>query len=155
MTDAWDFKDQLVVGDRGQELFIQYYHEPLVIYPPHKADFQVVSSSKLLELKTDTYNIEKTPYFFMERWSDVHQEKPGGPWQSKKNKVDLFCYMFVRHNIYFEFTSIPALCKELDGLTAKMGLVYIKNKGWVTAGYKVPRDALKHLYKEYQFEIKS
>jgi hypothetical protein len=148
----WDFRDQLVVGSRGEELFLQHYHSPLVIYPEHRADFKRVSDGALVELKSDTYNIDKTPYFFMERWSDFHQKKPGGPWQSREKRVDVFCYLFVRHNIYYEFNDLKVLTKELDKLTDKQGMVFVKNKGWVTAGFKVLREALKGLYTRYEFK---
>jgi hypothetical protein len=140
LQKSWSFHEQLKVGERGQELFIQYYHQPLVVYPDRKADFQVVNTGELLELKSDTYNMQKTVNFFFERWSDVH-------------RVSRYVYMFVRHNHYFEFDNIKLLCKELDKLTKKQGLIYVKNRGYVTAGYTVPREKVKHLYEEYIFNV--
>jgi hypothetical protein len=155
MTDSkWDFKKQLTVGDRGEELFMEHYHSPLIVYPEHKADFKRVSDGKLVELKTDTYNMEKTPNFFWERWGDVHKEKPGGPWRALADRVPIFVYMFVRHNVYYEFSDLKALCKLLDQLTEKKGMIYIKNRNWITGGYAIPRELVKHLYKEHRFEPK-
>lgn len=148
---VFDFKEQLVMGSRGEELFMEYYHSPLVVYPEHKADFKRISDGKLVELKCDSYNLLKTPNFFFERWSDVHKEKPGGPWRARKDRVGVYCYMFVRHNVYFEFEDVKALTDILDKLTAGKGMIYVKNKGWVTGGYIVPRDAVAHLYKEHRF----
>lgn len=151
---VWDFQKQLKLGTQGEELFIQYYHEPLIIYPKRRADFKTIKEGLLVELKSDSYNMEKTPYFFMERWSDFHKKKPGGPWQSRSKRVDRFCYYFVKHDCYFEFKDIRKLTDKLDELTSKQGLVFVKNKGWVSAGYKVKRDDLKELYTCHRFEVK-
>ena len=150
---SWSFKQQLQVGDRGQELFLKYYHEPLVVYPKHAADFQLVKCGGLVELKTDTYNMEKTANFFWERWSDMDKKKPGGPWQSHKHKVKRFVYMFVRHNVYYEFQDVPALVARLDELIAskKYKPFPVKNRGWITVGYPIPRTELADLYIEIDF----
>lgn len=149
----FDWQTQLHLGNRGEELFMEYYHEPLIVYPEHKADFKRLSDGKLVELKTDSYNMDKTPYFFFERWSDVHKKKPGGPWRSTRDRVGVFVYMFVRHNVYYEFDS-KELVARLNRLTSKQGLVYVKNKAWVTGGYKVEREALKDIYTRYEFKPK-
>lgn len=148
---SFGWKEQLKVGTRGEELFIQNYHSPLVIVPEHKVDFRRVTDGKTIELKTDTYNIAKTPNFFWERFSDVHKKTPGGPWRARKDRVDIYCYYFVRHNLYFEFTDIKRLCKELEKLTKRQGLVFVKNRAWITGGYTVPREKVAHLYTEHQF----
>lgn len=151
-NDKWDFKKQLEVGDRGEQLFMEYYPRKLEIYPGREYDFTVKSSREKLELKTDTYNINKSNNFFFERFSDVHRKTPGGPWRSLKDDIDIFCYYFVRHNVWYEFRDIPELIYRLDDLTKKQGLIYIKNRGWVTGGYKVDRDALDDLYDIYEFD---
>ena len=149
---AWTFQEQLTIGNRGEELFLERYPRKLEIYPGREYDFTVKSSREKLELKTDTYNINKSDNFFFERFSDVHKETPGGPWRAHKDKIDIFCYYFVRHNIWFEFRDIPALVKELNSLTKSSGLVYIKNRGWITGGYKVRRECLEHLYTVWEFD---
>jgi hypothetical protein len=150
---AWDFKGQLAVGNRGEELFLERYPRKLEIFSGREYDFTVKSSREKIELKTDTYNMDKSDNFFLERYSDVHRKTPGGPWRAYKDKIDIFCYMFVRHNIWFEFRDLPALIERLDDLTKKQGLIYIKNKGWVTGGYKVPRDSLSDLFDVWEFEL--
>lgn len=157
MSTKFDFKEQIKVGDRGQELFLQNYHSPLVVFPEHKADFKRVSDGKLVELKTDTYNMEKTPNFFWEYLSDIQKLKPGGPWQSRMHRVPVFCYMFVRHNVYYEFDTkelVKFLTPIAEEIHAKNKLLWIKNKGWITGGFTYPREAMKHLYTEHRFEVK-
>ena len=147
----WDFKAQLQVGSRGEELLLERFPRKLKIHPANDGDFIQVCDGKKIELKTDTYNIKKTDNFFIERWSDVHQKKPGGPWQSYKHGCSIFIYYFVRHNTYFQFDDIPALLKKLERLTDGKGLVNIKNRSWVTGGYKVNREELKDLYNIYSW----
>lgn len=147
----FDFKEQLQCGERGEELFLEHYPKRLRIHPDRDGDFIEEHSGRKIELKTDTYNINKSPNFFIERWSDVHREKPGGPWQALEHGCDIFCYMFVRHNIYFQFNDLPALVEKLEDLTGSKGLIYIKNGRWITAGHKVPRRDLEELYDVYEF----
>lgn len=150
---SFGFQDQLRVGDRGEELFIQYYYAPLVIIPDRFADFRRVDDGRSVELKTDTYNMEKTPNFFFERYSDMEAKKPGGPWRARRDRVDIFCYLFSRHNTYFEFTDITSLCETLDDITSKMKPTVVKNRGWLTTGYAVPRDTLQPFYTKYTFTV--
>lgn len=148
---VWSFQAQLEVGNRAEELFMDYYPRKLEIFPGKEYDFTVKSSREKLELKTDTYNINKSENFFMERYSCIDRKTPGGPWRAKKDKIDIFCYFFARHNVWFEFRDIPALIKRLDTLTKGKGLVYIKNRGWITGGYKVKRSDLEDLYNIWEF----
>ena len=149
----FSFKAQLAVGTRGEELFLDNYPTKLEIHPDRDGDFICTETGRKIELKTDTYNIEKTDNFFIERWSSVYSEpkKPGGVWQAVGHGCEIFCYYFVRHNIWFQFEDLEALCGRLNELTEGKGLVYIKNNGWTTAGYKVKRSDLADLYKEYKF----
>ena len=151
MPKLWDFKVQLQCGERGEELFMERYPRKLEIFPGREYDFTVKSSREKLELKTDTYNLEKSPNFFFERYSDVHRKTLGGPWRAYGDEVDIFCYYFVRHNIWFEFRNLQALVERLEVLTKNQGLVYIKNRGWVSAGFKVPRDSLSDLFSVWEF----
>lgn len=143
---AFDFKAQLEVGSRGEELFMANYPRPLEIWPGRDGDFIVKETGQKLEVKTDTYNIEKTPNFFIERYSNVAKKSPGSVWQALEHGCSIFCYMYVRHNIWFEFNDLPALRDRLDKLIEGKGYIAIKNKGWITAGYKIPRIELADLY---------
>lgn len=147
----WNFKKQLLVGDRGEELFLQYYPNPVEVYPGREYDFTCKKTGAKIELKTDTYNMDKTPNFFLERYSDINRKTPGGPWRSYEDKVDIFCYYFVRHNIWFQFNNLELLIERLNILTKKKGLIYVKNQGWVTGGYTVPRDKLDDLFDVWEF----
>lgn len=149
---SFDFNIQLTVGSRGEELFLERYPSELIVHPEHAYDFDCVKTGAKIELKTDTYDINKTDNFFIERYSDVHKKSPGGVWQSYEKGVTIFCYYFVRNNIWFQFNDLPKLITRLNDLTANQGMIYIKNKGWVTAGFKVNRDDLSDLFDVWEFE---
>lgn len=148
---TWDFQKQLEIGNRAEELFMERYPRKLEIFPGREYDFTVKSSREKVELKTDTYNMNKSPNFFFERFSDVHRQTPGGPWRAYEDGIDIFCYYFARHNLWYEFRNLPELIKKLNKLTKKQGLIYVKNKRWITGGYKVSRDMLEDYYDIYEF----
>lgn len=154
MSKTFDFQKQLEFGQQAERDFMQCYHRPIVPATTLSYDFKVVECGSKLELKTDDYNHDATPNFFFERWSDYHKKKPGGPWQSRKKRADVFCYYFIRNNVYYEFSDIKLLCKTLEAYIKdkKLGFVMVRNKGWVTAGYKIPRDAVMHLCDIYEIE---
>lgn len=150
-SKVFSFKEQLEVGTRGEELFIEHYPKKLVVYPERDGDFLEVYSGKKIELKTDTYNINKSENFFFERYSNVEKETPGSVWQALGHGCDIFCYMFVRHNIWYQFNDLPALAQRLDEEYGKKGLIWIKNKGYVSGGWKVNRESLSDLYTIWEF----
>lgn len=150
---TFNFKTQLAVGDAGEKWFIENYHSPIVQIKAHKADFRRIDDGRVIELKTDTYSMDKTPNFFIERYSDFAKKSPGGIWQSKAKRVKIFCYFFIKDGVYFEF-DLAALVKELtpiaDEIERKGKFLWIKNTGWVTAGFTYPREKLKHLFTEHR-----
>lgn len=153
MSNSFNFKDQLKVGDKGEKWFIEHYHSPLIQIKEHYADFKRISDGKIVELKTDTYSLDKTPNFFIERYSDFSKKSPGGIWQSKEKRVNVFCYLFIKDGVYYEF-DLKELIKELtpiaDEYEAKKRFLWIKNPAWITAGFTYPREKLKHLFTEYR-----
>lgn len=149
---VWSFKTQLAFGKQAEKEFLEHYHEPIILSTTRSYDFKVVASGEKLELKTDDWDHEKTPNFFLERYSNWHELSPGGPWQSRKKSVDRFCYYFSRNGIYYEFRDIKLLCKEVEKLVKKNKIqpILIRNQAWFTAGYKLPREWLEHLYTRHQ-----
>lgn len=144
----YDFKEQLAIGDKGEAVFKQYYHKPLTIIKERYADFKT-RDGKILELKTDTYKTDETPNFYFERYSDIAKKSPGSVWQSLDKGVDILCYFFINSNTYFEFKDLPALRDCLDDYILDKSYVNIANRGWGSAGYKIPRHVLNHLWKRY------
>jgi hypothetical protein len=132
-----NFKKSLAIGHQGEQAF-------MLLWPDLKRtdgrthDF-VLPDGSTLELKTDQYDMHSTTNFFIERWSDIHTQKPGGPWQSK---ATLFAYYFIKNGTAFIFNTAQ-LVEYLN--TQEYRPINIANKSWTTVGYKVSRASLEHL----------
>lgn len=145
---TWDMKEQLKVGAKGEKLLLKHWPTPVRKHATFKGpDFQDIDG-KVIELKTDTYDMAATPNFFIERWSDSANKKPGGPWQASEKGVEVFVYLFINQKTWFVFNDLPALLKRLDKLTEKAYVINIPNKGWITQGYRIKRADLADLYQE-------
>ena len=148
----FDFGEQLGVGQDGEDIISKVYPRKLTVYTGREYDFTVEDTGAKVEVKADTYDMTKTPNFFMERYSDNSRRTPGGVWRAAEDSVDIFIYVFPKNSTYFEFTDVPALLEILNELTQDSRLVYIKNRSWWTAGYKVPRDSLSDYYNEVRYD---
>lgn len=144
-----NFAVDLKRGQAGEELLLKHW-PGLVRLDGRKADFRT-EEGKLLELKTDSYDMNKTANFFIERWSDVDQLKPGSVWQSSGHGVDLFVYMFPANKTYFIF-KVDSLLAELEPIIKDLEPVHVPNRSWTTVGYKVPRAKLAHLAEQRSWE---
>lgn len=127
---------------------LQHYHSALLPYTEHAFDF-LRDDGKRIEVKTDWYSLDKTEFFFMERWSSIEKQKPGGPWQSL-DKADVFVYLFIRDGVYFEFDNMGLLVEELDRIVSKLKLIRIPNRGYTGGGYKVPIKDLTDLFTDFR-----
>ncbi len=146
--EPWDFKKQLSVGMKGEKLLLQKWPHAVRKHDALKGPDLVDSRGKVIELKTDTYPIEKTANFFMERYSDASVKSPGGIWQAASKGVDVFVYLFINSGRWYVFEDMAALIKRVEELTALKFLHNIPNRGYVTQGYKVRRSDLADLYRE-------
>lgn len=140
MENVFDFDTQLEIGNDGEAAFRKYYRQ----LGPKKSnnrqfDF-VLDDGKTVELKTDTYDMDKTPNFFMEMFGDIAEGKIGGPWRALQDGVFYFVYYFPKNKTFFWFETVK-LCKLLDQVITQMGLIpkEIRNKTWTARGYAVPR----------------
>lgn len=145
-SKKWDMKTQLGVGAKGEKLLLKHWPEPVQKHPVFKGPDFIDMHDKVIELKTDTYEMENTPNFFIERWSDLEKKKLGGPWQAYEKGVHIFVYLFIKNKTWFIFRDMPALIARLDKLTESAYGINIPNKGWTTQGYRVKRSDLQDLY---------
>jgi len=144
-----DFQESLKIGQKIEAEWLELMGQKFPEYDISKADgrshdFVVTSpfGPFKLELKADSYSMYKTENVFIERWSVFEKEKPGGPYQSQINGVDLYCYYFSQQKIMLT-SNVNKLIVTLDELELKdKDLIPIFNKGYTTKGWKVPRKAL-------------
>lgn len=148
---VYDFKTQNKVGKKGEAFIKRVWPLPLKKLEGKGPDFLDINGD-LLEIKTDTWDMEKSPNFFVEIWSVLPQgEKPGkrgGPWQALEKGSTVYIYLFISNRTYFVFRDIPKLVERLEELTKGKGYVYVRNNGYTTAGVKVKRKDLEDLYEE-------
>lgn len=144
-----NFKSSLEVGQRGEEWLMSVWPE-LERLDGRKSDFKLPDGT-LVEVKTDSYPMSKTPNFFMERYSDTFKGTPGGPWQALGHNSTLFVYVFSADKTAFIFDT-KKLVEALEPLILNMTPKIIKNARWETLGYTVPRDAISHLYEKKEFK---
>jgi len=155
MTKTFGFNDQLVVGSGGEQLFLDNYPEPMSVSLDLRWDFTRLSDGARVELKTDTYDPRRYQNFFFERYSDTDRKTPGGPWRAKKDKIGLFIYFFQQDLTYYEFTDLKGLCAHVDaGIEAESYREFkVKNKGWFSSGYAVPRESVAQFYTLKKLEV--
>lgn len=133
------FHKSLKQGQVGEESFMRLYPHKLIRLDGKIADFEL-ENGDTIELKSDSYSIERTPNFFMERWSDIDKGKPGGPWQALEKDIKYYIYYFPINQKYFTFET-KILVSRLNSIINNNELqpVQIPNIKWTTVGFKVPR----------------
>jgi hypothetical protein len=156
MSKTFGWKTQFDKGMDGETLFQSIYTgQSLTKSETREYDFDR-EDGKRVELKTDSYDIDKTKNFFIERWSVFEKKKPGSVWQSI-DKADVFIYFFSKNKVWFEFPDIVALVAAVEDYVAEheVPLVFVQNKGYNGAGYRIPRNVLAHLCKEGRCELEN
>jgi len=141
---TFGFKNQQNVGDKGESDFKESYKSLSPIKSEERAiDFHL-NTGESVEVKTDTYPMEKTANFFMETVSNSESGKLGGPFRARQDGVKFFVYYYLNNKQFFWFDTIK-LCEKLEQLIAekKYKIKSIKNKTWLTLGYAVPRADLE------------
>jgi len=146
MNELFDFDKQLEVGNEGESDFQKYYESLGPQKPKDRAIDFILANGTTVELKTDTYDMDKTPNFFMEIFGSIDEGKIGGPWRAMQDGVDFFVYYFPKNRTFFWFRTV-SLCNRLDSVISNYSLApkEIRNKGWTARGYAVPRDTLSDI----------
>jgi hypothetical protein len=116
-----------------------------------KHDLIDEATGETYELKTDSYDMSKTPNFFIEYYSDLERAKRGGPWQALANNTKYFVYMYPTNNTFFIFET-EKLVAMLEHIVQDMMMIRIPNRTWTTCGFKVPRECLVEYAKIYTWE---
>lgn len=140
-SGPYDFQDQLKVGQKGENLLVNVTHGAIAPLDGRTNDLKIVKTSLTIELKTDTFNMERTPNFFIERFSTDTGFEAGGPWQALEKGSDLFIYMFVVQGECFVFKT-KELVEALEPMIRNMKLTPVRNRAYNTLGYKIKRDTL-------------
>lgn len=136
-----NFKRDLGTGQQGETAFHKLFSR-LQKTDGRKGDF-VAPDGSVIELKTDMYGMQKTPNFFIERFSSLETQSPGGPWQAKAHGCEFFVYFYLPDKVGYVWL-LGNLLPQLEALISQLKPVEVKNVRWTTIGYKVPRDLLAY-----------
>lgn len=139
---TFTFKSQLGVGNAGENLFLKKYKGAVKSTTDLKYDFLL--DCKTVELKTDTYPMEKTPNYFMEQYGSIEDRKLGGPWRAARDKVDFFVYLYLADKKFFWFNTAD-LVKHLEKVTKDMRGKTVLNRGYTSLGFAISRESVEHL----------
>jgi hypothetical protein len=141
----FDFKEQNKVGLKGESLFVECYPELSAKKSEEDKRFDFLTGGgDKIEVKTDTYPMDKTENFFFEYFSDMQTQKLGGPWRAHQDRIDHFVYLFAQDRTFFWFHP-GKLCVALEPIIATMRYKTVKNRAWTTTGFAVNRELVKDL----------
>ena len=149
---AFNMHKELGHGAKGELRIVKAYSDVLE-HRPNIREYDIVSlpNNKTIEVKTEyRYSLQSTPNFFMERYSDDINYKPGGPWRALEDVVDLYVQYFIQNDALFVFNDLEALVEELDRQTATRKLITVpQDHGrYNTLGYPIARASLKEFYEQ-------
>lgn len=141
---------QLKKGKAAEKQFLERYGAGAIIRTDgRKGDLQVKWSQAVIELKTDFYS--KSTNLFMERWSVMEEGdrpgKPGGPWQSLQHGSVYYLYWFPETDELFVFQT-KVLVDYLEAHLASFRPCPVRNKGYTTLGYIVPKMGLLKFHED-------
>jgi hypothetical protein len=139
--ETFDFKDQLKIGQTGEELFLSN-HSDITRTDGRKGDFIGVTG-RLIELKTES-RPSTTANMFCERYSNFANRSPGEVWQAAEHGAHYLVQLFTPDKVCLWFP-VYELKTYLEENESKWRLHLIKNKGWSGGGYAVPQKDLAHL----------
>ena len=137
-----NFKRDLVRGKRGEEMLVALWPDVFMALEEECRAYDCRHvDGRTVELKTDYYDHVTTPNFFMEYAS---HEKPGGPWRSLRDRVDIFAYLFVEpHPLLHVWEDVPRLVEVLNNrFVPSAPERNICNGKWAAQGYLVDRELL-------------
>lgn len=141
MSRTTNFHADLKRGNIGEELVASMWPE-LVRTDGRRGDFHL--GTNRLEVKTESRALKDTENFFIERYSDFDKKSPGGPFQALEHGTLLYAHFFIKDlTIFLFFTqALAAYLKDRD----ESQLIFIQNPRYRTAGYKISRAELAHLF---------
>ena len=150
-SKTFSMSAQLKKGKKAEKEFLERYGQGAIVRTDgRKGDLQVKWSRAIIELKTDFYS--KSTNLFMERWSvEPTLEKPdgkvGGPWQSMQHGAAYYLYWFPDTDELFVFTT-AILVSFLEENLSSFRPCPVRNKGYTTLGYIVPKERLLKYHEE-------
>lgn len=168
---TYDFTKDLYKGQMGEAWFLEMFRQFLIRTDGKSGDFIVRADGEKLELKSEFYvtaspggralefrtamsipnppsGWPQTPNLAVERFSSVKARTPGGPWQAKSHGAEYYAHFYVGDGRVFAFRTddmLGFMRASLKENPRRYKTFRCNNSGYITAGYLVPRAAVKHL----------
>ena len=80
----------MAVGDKGEKDFLFHYSKLKPVKSQERSIDFILASGKTVELKSDSYGMERTENFFMETLSGTSEGKLGGVFRAAQDKIEFF-----------------------------------------------------------------
>lgn len=138
------FSKQKKNGDKGENKFVEHYKSLNARIGDGKIIDLLINEDESVELKTDSYPMEDTKNFFIERYGNIEKAKDGSVWRSSKDKIKWFVYYYISDNTFFWF-DVEKLKDFIDKNDTLFQTREVRNPGYSSIGFLVPRDKVKHL----------
>lgn len=148
-----NFVKDLDRGKKGENFINDNFPELELISEPYGADFKCKNTGHLIELKTDFYDFNKTPNFFIERYSNYDTKRDGGVHQAIKYGAQWFMYLFYSDKVLYTFR-VNDLIRFIDDNEHKFKPSFVMNRSYRTMGYKINRGELMNTIKVYEKRFK-
>lgn len=148
----YDFKKQLDIGKLGEKMLLDAFPNLFIQTDGREGDLLHIRSKKIVEVKTDSWSMNDTSNFFMERWS--RKNHSGGPWQALEHGCSYYLYQFLKpeHKIFL-FKNIPELIDSIEQIVETNSItlrsIPQRHNKYVTEGFPIPRTLLSHLYEQF------
>ena len=155
--EGFSFQEKLAEGLKAEQKFLSLWGAllQLTASPTEELRWDMSHiSGQRAELKTESRALVDTPNFFIERYSSIESNSPGGPWQSYPKGVTLLYYWFPKDSQVFLFDSLPLLMGNIE--QRKLTMKQVPNKAengreaFTGGGYAVKRTTLAFLYIHYK-----
>jgi len=142
-----NFQSDLAKGRIGELALLHATGGTLTPTDGRTGDFVITGTRIKVEVKSDGYDIDKTPNLFIEKYS--YGNKPGGCYQALEHGCKYFVYIFAKSGDLFCFET-RALVDRINLLhdSVNLKLTDVPNPNYTTRGLKVNRDLITDLMLE-------
>lgn len=87
-----------------------------------------------------------TPNLFVERYSSIDAGSPGGPWQAQEHGAEYYVHLFFGDGAVFAYRTDDMVAFMEENMSRRGYKQHdIRNHGYITVGFAVPRAHVAHL----------
>ncbi len=140
---VFGFKEQMKVGDKGEKFFIKCYHK----LNPRKSTTRevdiVINDNEKVEIKCDSYKMDKTPNMFLEKEGSNITGKLGGAHRAVQDNLDWFVYLYISDRTFYWFR--PNDLKKFIDKNKDLPERKVFNRGYHSTGVLIDRKLVKDI----------